>query len=133
MVVAGATRPLATGTRCDGEMEIDMVKLVSFGDDAGHLMEELLKHAGIGEVGDMVVQVQPEADGAVRELLSQAAEGRWTVRVLDKPGDVEGPGDDIRITGMDATWLRGREVHDGKDTGATVSTDWGLIGQLHIY
>jgi hypothetical protein len=115
-------------------MGIDMVKLVSFGADAGRLMEELLEHAGIGEVGPGTVKVQPEADGAVMELLRKADDGGWIIRVLDKPGAVDGPGDDIRITQLDADWLRGVEVDkNGRTTGTLVGWVWRTIGQLHIY
>jgi hypothetical protein len=115
-------------------MEIDMVKLVSFGVDAGHVMEELLGSAGVGEVNAFTVRVQPEADDAVMAMLREAAEGGWVIRVLDKPGGAAGPGDDIRISALDSTWLRGIEVNEnGKATGVSVAWDWGSIGQLHIY
>jgi hypothetical protein len=134
MVAAGATRPLATGARCDGGTETDMVKLISFGADAGHLMEELLEHAGIGEVDVMTASVQPEADGAVMALLREAAEGRWAIRMLDKAGPADGEGDDVQVERVSQNGMWGEEIDGrGKRTGTSIFRGWETIGQLHIY
>lgn len=113
-----------------------MVKLISFGADAGHLMERLLTRAGIGEVGPLTVEVQPEADPEVLDLLREAAEGRWTVRAMDVPGEIDRvPGDDIRLEQADHTGIAGEvlDFETGKPDGSYVFRGWGTIAQLHVY
>jgi hypothetical protein len=135
MVLARETGRDATGAWAREKSEDeDMIKTISFGDGAGHLVRRLLEHAGVGEVEVMTVEVRPEAYDAVMELLREAAAGRWFVRVLDKPGPAEGPGDEIQLTRVDGHWLRGDEIDaNGVLTGASVSWEWSQIGQLHIY
>lgn len=113
-----------------------MVKLISFGADAGHLMERLLGHAGIGEVGPLTVEVQPEADPEVLDLLREAAEGRWTVRAMDQAGEIDQvTGDDIRLDQTDRTGIAGEvlDFETGEPGGGYVFRGWGTIAQLHIY
>lgn len=59
------------------------MEYMSFGADAGHLMERLLAHAGAIEVNPGTVKLQPEADQAALDILREAAQGKWIVEFLD--------------------------------------------------
>lgn len=111
-------------------MGLDMVKTISFGDDAGHLMERLLKHAGIGEVEPFAVRVQPEGDGAAMELLREAAEGGWIVRTTELGGELT----EIKLDEVSSVGVHGVQVaEDGSITNVECSRRWSRIERLHIY
>lgn len=118
-VLAGATRPVAAGARRDGEKGIEMRNLfVSFGPDAGYLMERLLKLAAAGKVGDTIVKVRPEGDDAVLEMLREAGAGGRIIELMDRE-DVPGTGEglvlrlrEVRVEGMSPATLVGEDQDD---------------------
>jgi hypothetical protein len=107
-----------------------MIRNISFGDSAGHLMEALLGHAGVDEVDSGTVLVRPEADDAVMQLLREAADGGWIVR-LDGDDDTR---IDTRLSAVPPEGLFGAPVDgSGEQLGPNVLRIWRSMRGLHIY
>ncbi len=112
------------------------MKFMSFGPDAGHLMEQLLKHAGVGEVDINTVEIQPEADGAALEILREAAEGGWVVELLDE-GDQpdEGEGDTIMLRGVERGEIHGDTLNweTAVPDGGYLRLDLRKVEKVHLF
>lgn len=108
---------------------------MSFGVDAGHLMERLLEHAGARDAGGGVVLLQPEADTAALELLTEAAQGGWIVELLDaddEPGAEEG--ELIKVTKVTGEEIVGNTVDaDGKLNGGLLRLALSKVDKIHIF
>lgn len=113
------------------------MNFVSFGPDAGHVMEALLEHAGISEVAPGIVKVQPEADQALIALLQQIAEGGWVVELLKAGAEPDqGQGELIRVTDFHPAEgeLFGALLNaDGTETNSIMWASVHNIGKIHIY
>lgn len=105
-----------------------MVKRISFGVDAGHVMEKLLKHAGIVEIEGFVVEVQPEGEEAVRSLLRNAADGGWIVELRGG-----GDRDAVMLRQADRGGVQGRLVDDeGEVLGGSALWPWSSIVEVYV-
>lgn len=112
------------------------MQYMSFGADAGHLMERLLRSAGAGEVSPSTVLVQPEADGAAMEILREAAEGHWVVELLDADDEPDtGEGDQIILLGVDDGVIYGYTLKpDTVDPdGGYLRLDLRKVEKVHIF
>lgn len=107
-----------------------MIGTVTFGADAGHLMNRLLESAGVEEIDDLAVRVLPEADSALLNLLREAADGGWLVRLS---GD-DGTEIDTLLRAVPPEGLFGSPVNsDGEPIGLPVLRTWRSVKRLHIY
>lgn len=112
------------------------MKYMSFGPDAGHWMEDLLKHAGVGEVNVNTVLIQPEADAAALEMLREAAEGGWIVELLDAEDEPdEGEGEQIMLRGVEKGEIHGDTVHweTGLRDGGYLRLDLSKVEKVHVF
>jgi hypothetical protein len=112
------------------------MKYLSFGPDAGHLMEDLLKRAGAGEVSTNVVLLRPEADAAALELLREAAEGGWVVELLDAEDEPdEGEGDVIMLRGVEKGEIHGDTLawETGVMDGGYLRLDLRKVEKVHVF
>ncbi len=106
-----------------------MIETITFGADAGHLMEQLLEHVGIDEVGEMAVRVRSEGVGAVLELLRRMAEGGWIVGVTGQSGDSL----DLALSKVESGGVLGYPIDErGRPTGKVLGVSWAEIDILHI-
>jgi hypothetical protein len=103
-------------------------RLVSFGDGAGHLMERLLEHAGVSEVREMTVKVEPEADDELYQVLREAAAGGWVVQLRGR-----GEAPDVQLSWSGGSGLRGHLFVDDRSTTESVAWPWSRLVELHIY
>lgn len=108
---------------------------MSFGTDAGHLMERLLEHAGTRDAGSGVVLLQPEADGEALELLAEAARGGWIVELLDaddEPGT--GEGDTIQLAQVTGEEVGGYTLtDDGQLDGGWLRLALSKVDKIHVF
>jgi len=112
------------------------MQYMSFGTDAGHLMNRLLENAGISEVDINTVLIQPEADEAALEILHEAAQGGWVVELLDRadePGT--GEGDLIRVRGVGLGAIHGETVdwETSAADGGYLRLDLRKVEKVHIF
>ncbi len=110
-----------------------MIETISFDVDARHLMRRLLEHAGIGEIGQLMIRVQPEGDGAVLDLLRKIAGGRRVVRALEQPGAPDGEGEDLRLRTVEPGGMWGETLDAAGRPDGSVYRGWKTFRQLHIY
>lgn len=108
---------------------------ISFGADAGHLMERLLLLAGARDAGGGVVVLQPEADAAALELLREAAEGGWLVELLDADDEPDtGEGEVVRLAKASGEEICGYTVDaDGELDGGFLRLALSKVDRVHIY
>jgi hypothetical protein len=105
------------------------MRFMSFGPDAGHLMEELLSHAGAGMAGDArlrCVLIQPEADAAAMSILREAAEGGWVIEILDAGDEPDsGEGERIMVRGISQG-----EIPDPSEEGVLAHAASFTVGDI---
>jgi hypothetical protein len=93
------------------------MEYMSFGPDAGHLMERLLAAAGTSMAEHDMVKIQPEGEAAALDILREAAEGGWVVELLDVDDEPDsGEGEQIIL----------RQAAEGEIAGDTLSPGTGL-------
>lgn len=115
------------------------MRFMSFGPDAGHLMEELLSHAGAGMAGDArlrCVLIQPEADAAAMSILREAAEGGWVIEILDAGDEPDsGEGEQIMVRGISQGEIHGETLNweNGTPDGGYLRLDLRKVEQVHIF
>ncbi len=110
------------------------MQYLSFGADAGHLMERLLEHAGVDEVEAGVLLIHPEADHAALELLREAAGGGWTVELMDAE-DSPGAGDTIALRSVEYGQICGDILDEetSAPTGGYLRLDLRNVEKVHIW
>jgi hypothetical protein len=112
------------------------MRFMSFGPDAGHLMEELLKAAGAGEASINTVELQPEADAAAMNILREAAEGGWVIEILDAGDEPDtGEGEQIMLRGVGQGEIHGETLNweNGTPDGGYLRLDLRKVEQVHIF
>lgn len=112
------------------------MQYMSFGPDAGHLMEQLLKSVGAGEVDTNTVLIRPEADGAALEILCEAAEGGWVVELLGAEEEPdEGNGDQIHLRGVDKGEIHGDTLdwETAVPDGGYLRLDLRKVEKVHVF
>lgn len=111
------------------------MQYMSFGPDAGHLMERLLQHAGASEVDGMVL-IQPEGDAAALSILREGAEGGWVVELLDREDAPDtGEGDTIMLRRVAADQIHGDTLNweTAIPDGGYLRLDLRKVERVHIF
>ena len=111
------------------------MKLMSFGDGAGHLMERLLEHAGISEVDVNTVAIQPESNAAALELLREAGDGRWFAELLNAEGTPGvGEGIEVMLSQVGNGEIRGETLGaGGVQDGGYLRLPLSSVEKVHLY
>lgn len=112
------------------------MQYMSFGPDAGHLMEELSKQAGAQVVGIDTVLVRPEADQVALGILRDAAQGGWVVELLGADTEPDcGRGEQIRVRDVSREQIGGDTLdwETAIPDGGYVRMDLRTVQKIHIF
>jgi hypothetical protein len=104
--------------------------LIGFKADAGHLMELMLREAGVSEKRAFVVLVQPEAQERVLQALrDEGIENGWVVHLISDLGRPI----DLAVTEFTTQGVRGYAYRNGQPETEQRYYPWSELTEAHIY